>query len=229
MSETDAGDGVSVTTRRSLHYAAEHVLSAALKRSTGQIALRPGPGGLRTPPLPDGRVLALVDGDIAVIDQHGIRRRALTTVRAAAEFAGTEPGFPWTKHPPGTEFLPDAPLRFDRAVGRQLADWFASSDLALRALAATLIPGDEPEPQVFPEHLDIAITVAEVNFGASPGDDAILAPYLYVGPFAGPPAGNEGFWNASFGAYVTIDAAPTAADALAFFLEGHRRLGGQHP
>jgi hypothetical protein len=227
MSETEADGGTLVTTRRSLHYVAEHVLSAALKRSTGHISLRPGPGGLRTPPLSDGRVLALVGGDITVIDQAVVRRAPLTTVRAAADFAGTEPGFPWSKHPPGTEFLPDSPLAVDPAAAQQLADWFASGDLALRAVAAALAPGDEPEPQIFPEHLDIAITVAEVNYGASPGDDAIAAPYLYVGPFAGPPAGDEGFWNAPFGAYVTVDAAPTAADALAFFLEGHRRLGRQ--
>jgi hypothetical protein len=228
MNETNAADAL-VATRRALHHAAEHVLSAGLKRSTGQISLRPGPGGVRTPPLSDGRVLALVDGDITVIDQDGVRRAPLTTVRAAADFAGTEPGFPWTKHRPGTEFLPDALLDVDKAAARGLADWFASGDLALRALGATLAPGDEPEPQIFPEHFDLAITVAEVNYGASPGDDAVPAPYLYVGPFAGPPAGNEGFWNASFGAYVTIDAAPTAADALAFFLEGHRRLGTASP
>jgi hypothetical protein len=224
MSDTNAEDGSLVTTRRSLHRVAEHVLSAALKRATGQISLRPGPGGVRTPPLPDGRVLAVIDGDVAVIDHDGVRREPLTTVRAAAEFAGTEPGFPWTKYPPGTDFLPDARLAVDVAAARLLADWFALGDIALRALAATLAPGDQPVPQIFPEHLDLAITVAEVNYGASPGDDAIPAPYLYVGPFDGAPPGDEGFWNASFGAYTTIDDVPSAAAALEFFLAGHRRL-----
>lgn len=213
-----------IATRRSLHHAAEHVLSAALKRATGQISLRPGPGGLRTPPLPDGRLLALIDGDIAVIDAESVRREPLTTVRAAAEFAGTEPGFPWTKHPPGTEYVPDMPLTVDVGAARLLADWLALGDLALRALAATLSPGDEPTPQIFPEHLDLAITVAEVNYGASPGDDAIPEPYLYVGPFDGRPAGGEAFWNAPFGAYATIDDVHTAAAALEFFLGGHQLL-----
>jgi hypothetical protein len=212
------------TTRTALHQVAEHVLSGALKRSTGQISLRPGPGGVRTPPLSDGRVLALIDGDIAVLDQHGVRRAPLTTVRAAAQFAGVEPGFPWTKHPPGTEFLPDAALDIDAAATTLLADWFGRSDIALRALAAVLSPEAEPEPQIFSEHFDLAITVAEVNYGASPGDAAIPAPYLYVGPFAGPPEGDEGFWNAPFGAFQGIEDTPTAADALAFFLDGHRRL-----
>jgi hypothetical protein len=225
MSDTVTDDALT-TTRRSLHHVAEHVLSAARKRTTGrEISLLPGPGGVRTPPLPDGRVLALIDGSIAVIDDSGVRRAPLATVRAAAEFVGTEPGFPWTKHPPGTEFLPDEPLKVDQEAARVLGDWFALGDTALRELAATLSPGAEPTPQIFPEHFDLAITVAEVNYGLSPGDDAIPAPYLYVGPFAGPPAGDAGFWNAPFGAYTTVADIDTPADALAFFLEGQRRLG----
>ena len=46
-----------------------------------------------------------------------------------------------------------------------------------------------------------------------------------MGPFAGPPAGDEEFWNAPFGAYTTIGDVDTAADAVAFFLEGNRLLG----
>jgi hypothetical protein len=224
MSDTVTDDALT-TTRRSLHHVAEHVLSAARKRATGQqISLLPGPGGVRTPPLPDGRVLAVIDGDIAVIDDGDVRRAPLATVREAAEFVGTEPGFPWTKHPPGTEFLPDEPLRIDPAAARVLADWFAPGNATLRALAAELSPGAEPTPQIFPEHFDLAITLAEVNYGSSPGDDAISMPYLYVGPFGGPPAGDEDFWNAPFGAYTTLGDIATPADARAFFLEGQRRL-----
>lgn len=213
-------------TRNSLHQVAEHVLSAARKRATGhEISLLPGPGGVRTPPLADGRVLAIIEGDIAVIDDDGERRAQLTTARAAAEFVGIEPGFPWTKHPPGTESMPDAQLEVDPDAARVLADWFALGDSALRELAARLSPGAEPTPLIFPEHFDIAIALAEVNYGASPGDDAIPTPYLYVGPFAGPPAGDEGFWNAPFGAYRTSGDVDTAADALTFFLEGNRLLG----
>jgi hypothetical protein len=214
-----------VTTRRSLHQVAEHVLSAARKRATGQIALVPGEGGVRTPPLPDGRVIALIDGDIAVMDAKRVRRAPLTTPRAAAVFVGTEPGFPWTKHPPGTESMPDAPLVVDLDAARVLAHWFALGEAALRELATTLTPGAEPTPQIYPEHFDLAITIAEVNYGASPGDDVIAAPYLYVGPFAGPPGGDDQFWNAPFGAYMTISEVDTEAAAVAFFLNGHQLLG----
>jgi hypothetical protein len=225
MSDMVRNDAL-VTTRKSLHQVAEHVLSAARKRATGgEIALLPGPGGVRTPPLADGRVLALIDGDIAVIDDNGIRRAPLTTARAAADFVGTEPGFPWTKHPPGTESMPDAPLEVDLDAARVLAGWFALGDTALRELATRLSPGAEPTPQIFPEHFDLAITVAEVNYGTSPGDDAIPAPYLYIGPFDGRPAGDEEFWNAPFGAYTTLGDVDTAGDALAFFVHGNRLLG----
>jgi hypothetical protein len=224
MTQSASTDALA-TTRRSLHQVAEHVLSAARKRATGQIALVPGEGGVRTPPLPDGRVLALIDGDIAVIDDTGVRRAPLTTPSAAAEFVGTEAGFPWTKHPPGTESMPDAALEVDPDAARVLAGWFALGDAALRDLAARLTPGAETAPQIFPEHFDLAITVAEVNYGVSPGDDAIAAPYLYVGPFTGPPAGDEQFWNAPFGAYATIDDVDTRAAALRFFLKGSELLG----
>jgi hypothetical protein len=224
MSDTVRNDAL-VTTRRSLHQVAEHVLSAARKRATGgEIALVPGQGGVRTPPFEDGRVLAIIDADIAVIDGNGVRRAPLTTARAAADFVGTEPGFPWTKHPPGTESTPDAPLEVDPEAARVLAGWFALGDIALRELATTLSPGAEPTPQIFPEHFDLAITVSEVNYGSSPGDDAIPAPYLYIGPFDGRPAGDDDFWNAPFGAFTTIDGVATVAAALAFFLKGNRLL-----
>lgn len=219
-------DETLVRTRRSLHRVAEHVLSAARKRATGEIALVPGQGGVRTPPLADGRVLAIIDGDIAVVHGADVRRAPLTTVRAAAAFAGTEPGFPWTTFPPGTDYEPDAPLDVDVGAARVLADWFALADTALRLLAADLSPAGPPAPQLFPEHFDLAITVAEVNYGASPGDEAIASPYLYVGPHEGPPPGGGQFWNAAFGGYTTFDQVAGPDEALSFFHEG-RRLAGR--
>jgi hypothetical protein len=78
---------------------------------------------------------------------------------------------------------------------------------------------------IYPEHFDLAITIAEVNYGASPGDDEVASPYVYVGPHEGPPDGDREFWNAGFGAYRTITDVPNAAEALAFFREGQRRIG----
>jgi hypothetical protein len=217
------------TTRESLHRVAEHVLSAALKRATGDIALRPGPGGVRTPTLPDGRVIALVANRILVERDGAVVREApVTTVRQAAAVAGVQAGFPWTKHPPGTPFTPDEPLLLDHAAAEQLAQWFELGERALSlfvADGAVAGAGEAAVPQIFPEHFDLAISVDRVNYGASPGDAAIGQPYVYVGPYDGPPA-RDGFWNAAFGAYLTTERVATPQDALAFFRAGRDRLAG---
>ena len=215
--------------RESLHRVAEHVLSAALKRATGQIALRPGRGGVRTPALPDGRVIALV-GTRIVLERDGavVQEAPVTTVRQAAAVVGVEAGFPWTRHPPGTPFTPDEPLPLDPAAAEQLARWFELGDRALSVLAtesAMAGTGQAVVPQIFPEHFDLAISADRVNYGASPGDTAIDEPYLYVGPYDGPPT-RDGFWNARFGAYLPMALVATPQDALAFFRAGRDRLAG---
>jgi hypothetical protein len=227
MPEHESTDSPLAPTRESLHRVAEHVLSAALKRATGRIALRPGPGGVRTPPLDaEGRVLALVGTDIELLVGTEVARRApLTTVREAAEAVGVEPGFPWTKHPPGTPYRPDERLALDPDAAETLAQWFALGDRALTLLAAEVGAADAAVPQVYPEHFDLAISLDRVNYGASPGDAAIAEPYLYVGPYDGPPV-RDAFWNAPFGAFVTRDEVATPEDALAFFHSGRSRLAG---
>lgn len=228
MSEQPSTLNALVTTRESLHRVAEHVLSAARKRATGhEIGLLAGPGGVRTPPLDEaGRVLALIGADIAVVDGVDgdvIRRTPLTTVRAAADFVGVQPGFPWTKHPPATPFTPDERLSVDPRAAQDLAGWFDLGDRALALLAAQIAPGGEVRAQIYPEHFDLAISVDQVNYGASPGDENIPLPHLYVGPHQGPPT-RDGYWNASFGAYLTMPDVTSPEDALTFFRAGRDRL-----
>lgn len=223
--EVPLGQHLLVATRRSLHQVAEHVLAAARKTATGEIGLEPLPGGFGTPPLPDGRVLAVVGIELVVRDSDGERRSPLTTLRAAAELCGIEPGFPWTKHPPATPLEPDRELVVDLGAAGFLAQWFALAAQALQLFADDLrAAGEEPSPPtLFPEHFDLGITAAAVNYGASPGDDDIPVPYLYVGPHEGPP-GPDDFWDAAFGAARTHEVVATATDAREFFREGRRRL-----
>jgi hypothetical protein len=94
---------------------------------------------------------------------------------------------------------------------------------ALAALAGELVAEDPSEPQVFPEHFDLGLTAGTVNYGFSPGDDAVLEPYAYVGPHDTPAA--DPFWNAPFGAYRTWREVTTAAEALDFFRAGRAVLG----
>ena len=139
-----------------------------------------------------------------------------------ADFAGIKPGAAEQVYRPATPLQPDAALRIDRHAGRLLADWYQLGSDALAAFAAA-IADDEPTPaQLWPEHFDLGITAAQINYGVSPGDAQIEQPYLYVGPFDGPPSGDE-FWNAPFGAVLTYPEVPSVQAAVDFFHHGRAR------
>ena len=213
---------VLTATRQSLHRAAEHLLAAARKRATGEITLLPAPDGVTTPPLPDGRVVSLEGGDVVVRRPSGERRAPLTTLAEAAGAVGLQPGFPWSSHRPGTDYEPHAELAVDPTAAAALARWFALGDEALRALAIE-IPAEQPSaPAIFPEHFDLGITAGKVNYGFSPGDDAIPTPYVYVGPHE---LTDDEIWNAPFGAYRTWREVTTPAEALTFFRAARSVLG----
>jgi hypothetical protein len=213
----DCSSARLAVTRAGLHRVAEHVLAAARYAETGRIGLMPSPGGFRTPPFgADGRFLAVEGTDLVA----GGRRTALTTIRAAAEFAGVTPGAPARVYKPATPLNLDEPLMIDPGAARLLAEWYQLGARAMSRLAAE-IPGDQPGPVVlWPEHFDVGMTAAAINYGASPGDDQIPEPYLYVGPHDGPPPGDPAFWNAPFGAARTFRQIGTVAEAVAFFREG---------
>jgi len=217
-------------TRTGLHQVAEHILASALHAETGEIALMPSPGGFRTPPFgKDRRFLAVAGAELVAGGAGGSRRTALTTLRAAADFAGIAPGAPAEVYRPATPLDLDKPLMIDPAAARVLADWYQLGARALRSFAVEF-PGDEPSAAVlWPEHFDLGITAGPINYGASPGDSHVPEPYLYVGPHQGPPPGDPAFWNAPFGAARTIHQIGAAADAAAFFRAGRARaLAHEH-
>jgi len=211
-------------TRAGLHQVAEHVLAAARYAATGKIGLEPSPGGFRTPPLrADGSFLAVDGTELVAGGGEGARRVVLTTIRAAAEFAGITPGAPAQVYKPATPLDLDEPLMIDPDAARLLAEWYQLGAQAMSRFAAE-IPGDEPGAVVlWPEHFDVGMTAAAVNYGASPGDEHTTEPYLYVGPHAGPPLGDPAFWNASFGAARTFRQIGTVAEAAVFFRDGRAR------
>jgi hypothetical protein len=215
-------DGLRAT-RESLHRAAEHLLAAARKRASGEITLVPAPGGVATPALPDGRTVALEGSEVVVRGPGGVQRAPLTTLADAGAAVGLQPGFPWSKHRPGTEYEPHAELFVDPEAAAALAGWFALGEDALVTLAAEVMAEQPSTPQIFPEHFDLGITSGAVNYGFSPGDDAIPTPYVYVGPHDA--RMDNPFWNAPFGAYRTWDEVTTAAQALQFFRAARTELG----
>lgn len=218
---TDCSPARLAVTRGGLHRVAEHVLAAGLYAASGKIGLVPSPGGFRTPPFgADGRFLAVDGTELVVGDAAATRRTALTTLRVAAEFADVTPGAPAQVYKPATPLNLDEPLMIDPDAARLLAEWYQLGAEAMSRLAAE-IPGDEPGAVVlWPEHFDVGMTAAAINYGASPGDDHFPGPYLYVGPHGGPPPGDPAFWNAPFGAARTFRQIGTVAEAVAFFRQG---------
>ncbi len=137
-----------------------------------------------------------------------------------AAAAGVQPGPPDGVYEITDPLPVDAVLDIDRA----------SADLVYRSLYAggfaleRVLPGGHPV--LWPEHFDVAVTVDEVNYGVSAGDDYHALPYAYVGPWK--PRTGE-FWNAPFGSVypleTTLDVDGLAASIADFFHRGQDELG----
>ncbi len=191
------------STRRALHGVAELVLAGPQHAAYGTIRLRVLPGGFGGVALPLG-----IHGPDLVWD--GGRTPLGGTCRELATAAGLTARVPGA-YGDGSGVDLDEPLSFDNQALAVLLEWFERSDTALRAFATGV------EPVLWPEHFDVGITVDEVNYGASPGDEGHPLPYAYVGPWT---ARTGTFWNAPFGALRAADRLPDALAVAAFFQEG---------
>lgn len=192
-------------TRRSLHGVAELLLAGPQHRDGGGLRLRVVPGGFSTL---DGT--RRVEGDLLVAPTQTLPLAGTYAELAAA--VGIEACRLDHVYSGGPKIAPEERLEVDPAAARLLADAFARGDAALRALAP------EETPVLWPEHFDVGITVAEVNYGVSPGDDYLPEPYAYVGPWT-PRTGD--FWNAPFGAVRRLAELP---DVVEFFTIGRSLL-----
>jgi len=193
------------TTRDALHAVAEHVLAAALHRATGRIGLRATPGGFGTPPFGERDEVVRIEASLLVHSVGGDERRApITSLGAAAAFVGVPVGAP-ALYPPATPADPDRPLAVDTPAAIALARWYASAAGLLEELRNNY--GAE-RPTLWPEHFDLATTIGEATYGASPGDETITEPYLYVGPW------DEAHRTGIFGRYPW-GAAITYSELLA--------------
>jgi hypothetical protein len=225
MQQAGVAPGRLAATRDAWHRIAEHVLAAGRYAATKEITLAPAPGGFATPAFGPGNTVLAVDGtDLIVSGATGTRRAALTTIRAAAEFAGVIPGMPAEVYPAATPLALDEPLAVDVAAADVLAGWYALGAEAMRRLAAEIPSGQRSPVVLWPEHFDLGITAEAINYGASPGDGQIPEPYVYAGPHAGPPPGDPAFWNTPFGAARTIASITTVEQALAFFRDARSRV-----
>jgi len=212
MEEVHVEKDVLVRTRRALHGVAELVLAGPQYRRSGTIRLRVGDGGFATIREPGLRVdgSELVDGE---------QRLPLsdTTYAELARSVGVDPGPPEGLYHGGSGAAPDDHVDADPAAARWIADCLAVGADAMRRLAP------DQTPVLWPEHFDVSVTVDEVNYGVSPGDDDYIEPYAYVGPHT--PRQGE-FWNAPFGAARSMRELAGADAVLAFFEEGRRNATG---
>jgi hypothetical protein len=206
---TAPGPGVLSPTRRSLHGVAELVLAGPQYRRTGTIRLRPRAHGFGTIAEPDLRV----EGSRLVADDRALDLDGATAAGLGAA-AGVEAGAPADLYRGGSGVRLDEVLRIDESAAAYLADCFALGDAALRALASA------ETPVLWPEHFDLSITVDEVNYGVSPGDEWLDEPYAYVGPRR-PRLGP--FWNAPFGAARPMRELGGLDPLIAFLHEGRER------
>jgi hypothetical protein len=210
-----------VETRLALHRLAEQVISPARAHSNGKIALRYTRAGFGTPFFGDD-VQIRVAGTELIVDERGVERRALiTTLEDAARHIGAD-------LLPSDVRLDAAVLEVDAAASAFLGEWygFAASVLEeLRAQAGT--DADPSRVQLWPEHFDMALELgresasARAAYGLSPGDEDHSEPYLYVGPWVAPPAGElwqaTGFAGAEMSYRELLDEQDQRGAALAFF------------
>ena len=172
-------------TRRSLHGVAELVLAGPQYRNGGGIRLRVVPGGLATVNPPALRI----EGEALVTPTGSVALEGTYAELAAA--AGVEPSRLDDVYSGGPQIDVSERIEVDPEAARLLEESFARGDAALRALAP------HETPVLWPEHFDVGISIDEVNYGVSPGDEHLSEPYAYVGPWT-PRTGD--FWNAPFGA-----------------------------
>jgi hypothetical protein len=204
------------TTRAALHAVAEQVVAAAYWHATTHIGLRPSPRGFGTPVFGDNERVR-VDATALVHERSGaVRRHELTSLGAAAAFVGVPVGAP-TIYPAATTVGPDVPLAIDREAALALADWYALAAALLRDLRTAHSAVASTELQIWPEHFDLACELgdegpARANYGASPGDEFIPEPYLYVGPHD-PSRRTGSLARFGFGAAMTYTELRRAAEA----------------
>ena len=194
-----------VTTRLSLHAVAELLLAGPQFQQSRTIKLRATPGGFGTVAEPDARIegnrlrlgtAAAVLADCTVADVAG--RVGLTPRPLDDLYSG------------GCGLTEEHALEVEETCAGQIADCFRDGAAALAAFAP------EAERVLWPEHFDLAISLGEVNYGVSPGDDHLAVPYAYVGPWT--PADFSGpFWNTPFGAARPLSEID---DLVGFFAEG---------
>ena len=235
---TTASPADETATRRELQRLATHVLARARADHGGRFGLRATPSGVGTPLFGPDDTTVRLSGTSLVLEHQtpdgataSVLDLAGRTLADAATFVGVDLGPAFA---PGGDAPalgdPDALLDLDPAAAAGLLAWFPTGAQVLDALLPELTA--PTAAQVWPEHFDLGLASVTgsggVTLGASPGDDAVPEPYVYVAPWDPVRPGDGAYWNAPFGAVVTradLAGSDTVEGALAFVRRGLALLG----
>jgi hypothetical protein len=207
-------------TLTSLHGVAELLLAGPQRRANRSIRLTVTDDGFATGALgrPPWRLAVRGTDFVAGTDERVVVPLQGTFANLAAN-AGVSCLPPADAYPPASGCKGSDFLHVDQTAAAELLRALKIGDTACRAMAAAHAPANPPEPVLWPEHFDVSITLDEVNYGVSPGDDSIPEAYAYVGPHT---ARKGKFWNQPFGAARPITEFADAGAVVAFFEEGRR-------
>jgi hypothetical protein len=225
-------------TRVALHRLATYVVAPARHQTNGKFGLRWTLGGFGTPFFGDDRQVRVEGRHLVVQDGDEARSSELASLRAAAEFIGsqvdTETAAEHDSPPPGDL---DEQLTVDPAAVAFLAAWWGLGTAALERLRADAESVDPSRVQLWPGHFDPGVEVGDedrrASYGASPGDAAHPEPYLYVSvwwPDRLALDTDDAYWNAEgyVGALLSYSELAAAdnqiAAAVEFFRAGRDRL-----
>jgi hypothetical protein len=243
-----------VTSCQTVRRIITHVLGRRRHDVTGRFGLRASPDGITTPAFGDEPEVVRLAG-VHLVRERGANAAVMpiggATLRQLAVFAGADVDRPFSV---GDDTIPvgdpDAPLELDPGAMHTIAGWYTFGWSVLDTVLSTLPANARPTTiQLWPEHFDAATTVLTdsglgVNLGFCPGDGFHEHPYAYVGPFDsgvdsgvesgvdGVRGGDPAFWNAPFGAALTIGTLLASSDrfaAAADFLRTGLRHAGTAP
>lgn len=223
---TSTGNPHLATTRLALHAVAEGLLAAPQYRVAGTIRLVARTGGFATTRRYGDVELVAVEGTDLLVVRGGVELRLPLsgTCGGLAAAAGLPLGRLDDLYAGSVRPAPSTPVEVDADAAAILAAAWSLGDQALRAFAGEVatVP---PAPVIWPEHLDVSVSLDEVDYGVSPGDGTVPVPYAYVGP-ATPQTGP--FWNQPFGAARPMADLPDQAAVAEFFRTG-RGLAARGP
>ncbi len=213
-------------TLMSLHGVAELLLAGAQRRANHSIKLVVTDDGFATGALPRPPWRLAVSGTDLVVGDDWLVLPLHGTFADLAANAGVACAPPADAYPPASGCKPGDRMHVDHSAAMDLLRALKIGDEACKAMATAHAPTNPPEPILWPEHFDVGITLDEVNYGVSPGDDSIPEAYAYVGPHT---ARKGKFWNQPFGAARPMTELADAAAVVAFFEEGRRQATPKTP